>query len=72
MIEYGNGVGQATKVAGGTHGASGGSTDIGGSIGASLTDALNHTSAALGVPPALLAVLALALVLFVVYLVFVR
>jgi type IV secretory pathway ATPase VirB11/archaellum biosynthesis ATPase len=72
MLEYGEGVGQAGKVAGSGHAANSGSTDIGTSIGASLTDALNHTSAVLGVPPALLLVVAIIAVLFVAYLVFVR
>lgn len=72
MNEYGQAVGQAGKVAGSGHAASSGSTDIGASIGTSLTDALNHTSAALGVPPALLAVAVIAIVLFVGYLVFAR
>jgi hypothetical protein len=73
MLEYGQGVGQAAGEAGGSgHAATGGSTDIGASIGTSLTDALNHTSAALGVPPTLLLVLVVAAVLFVAYLVFVR
>jgi hypothetical protein len=72
MLEYGEGVGQAGKVAGSGHAANSGSTDIGTSIGASLTDALNHTSAVLGVPPALLVVVAIIAVLFVAYLVFVR
>jgi hypothetical protein len=70
MLEYGEGVGQATGQAGGSHAT--GSTDIGATIGASLTDALNHTSATLGVPPALLAVVVIAAVLFVAYLVFAR
>ena len=71
MLEYGEGVGQATGQAGGSGHATG-STDIGATIGASLTDALNHTSATLGVPPALLAVVVIAAVLFVAYLVFAR
>ena len=73
MLEYGQGVGQAAGEAGGSgHAASGGGTDIGTSIGANLTDALNHTSAALGVPPTLLAVLVVAALLFIAYLVFAR
>jgi hypothetical protein len=72
MLEYGEGVGQAGKVAGAGHAANGGSTDIGTSVGASLTGALNHTSAMLGVPPALLLVVVIAAFLFVAYLVFVR
>ena len=72
MLEYGEGVGQATGQAGGSGHAAGGSTDIGASIGASLTDALNHTSAALGVPPTLLLVAVIAALLFIGYLVFVR
>ena len=69
MLEYGEGVGQ---VAGSGNTGSSGNTDIGAGIGASLTDALNHTSAVLGVPPALLLVVAIAAVLLVAYLVFVR
>jgi hypothetical protein len=72
MSEYGQVVGQGTQITGSGHGASGGGTDIGASIGASLTDAINHTSATLGVPPTLLIVLVIAVVLFVGYLVFVR
>ena len=72
MLEYGEGVGQAGKVAGSGNAASSGSTDIGASIGASLTGALNHTSAVLGVPPALLLIVVIAVVLFAAYLVFVR
>jgi len=72
MGEYGQVVGQGTKIVGSGHATGGGATDLGGSIGASLTDALNHASAAVGVPPAVLVVAALALVLFALYLVFAR
>ncbi len=72
MNEYGQVVGEGSKIVGSGHAASGGSTDIGASIGTSLTDALNHTAATLGVPPALLAVVVIAVVLFVGYLVFSR
>jgi len=72
MLEYGEGVGQAGKVAGSGQAAGGGTTDVGASVAASLTDALNHTSAALGVPPALLAVAVIAMLLFVAWFVFAR
>ena len=73
MVEYGNGVGQAGQIAGSTgHAAGGGPTDVGASVVASLTDALGQTSAALGVPPGLLAVAAVVVVLFIVWLVFAR
>jgi hypothetical protein len=68
MNEYGQVVAQGSKIAGSGHTASGGSTDL----GASLTDAVNHTAATLGVPPALLVVVVVAVVLFVGYLVFAR
>jgi hypothetical protein len=71
MLEYGEAVGQGGGGAGSGH-ATSGSTDIGAAIGASLTDALNQTSAALGVPPALLAVVAIAAVLLIAYFVFAR
>ncbi|HYM84542.1 MAG TPA: hypothetical protein VEY67_10360 [Candidatus Dormibacteraeota bacterium] len=73
MVEYGQGVGQAGQVAGSTgHAAAGGPTDVGTAFVAGLTDALDRTSATLGVPPLLLAVVALAVVLFVVWRVFAR
>jgi hypothetical protein len=72
MGEYGQLVGQGTKIAGSGHATGGGTTDLGASIGANMTDALNHASAALGVPSALLVVAALAVLLFVLYLVFAR
>lgn len=73
MVEYGQGVGQAGQIAGGSgHASTSGPTDIGASIGASAMDALNHTSAALGVPPGLLAAAILVLVIFVGWFVFAR
>lgn len=72
MVEYGEGVGQAGKIAGSGQSTGGGTTDVGASLAASLTDALNHTSAALGVPPSLLAVAVVALLLFVAWFVFAR
>ena len=73
MVEYGQGVGQAGQVAGGSgHAATNGPTDVGASIGAGVMDALNHTSAALGVPPGLLAAAVIVLVLLVGWFVFAR
>ena len=72
MVEYGQVVGQGTEVAGSGHASGGGPIDIGASIGASVTDALNQASVTLGVPPVLLLLAALALVLFALYLVFAR
>ena len=71
MVEYGNAVGQAGQVAGSGH-AGGGSTDIGASVVASVTGAVDQASAALGVPPGLLAVAGVLVVLFLVWLVFLR
>jgi hypothetical protein len=71
MLEYGQAVGQAGQTAHGTS-PPGGSTDVGASVVANLTDAVNHASAALGVPSALLIVVGLAIVLFVGWLIFVR
>jgi hypothetical protein len=71
MSEYGQVVGQGGQATGSGHAGSG-STDVGAAVGASLSDALNHTSAALGVPPALLVVVAIAVVLFVGWFVFAR
>jgi hypothetical protein len=72
MGEYGPVVGQGTRILGSGHATGGGTTDLGASIGANVTDALNHASAALGVPSALLVVAAVAVVLFVLYLIFAR
>ena len=72
MVEYGQVVGEGTKVAGSGHTTGGGPMDIGASIGASVTDALNQASATLGVPPAVLLLAAVVLVLFALYLVFAR
>lgn len=72
MVEYGEGVGQAGKVAGSGQATGGGTTDVGASLAASLTDALNHTSAALGVPPSLLALVLIAMLLLVAWFVFAR
>jgi hypothetical protein len=43
MVEYGNGVGQTTGVAGGSHG--GGTMDAGAAVGQFITDTVNHISA---------------------------
>lgn len=72
MVEYGQGVGQAGQIAGGSGHAAGGPTDVGASVGASVMDALNHTSAALGVPPGLLAAAVIVLVVLVGWFVFAR
>jgi len=69
MSEYGQLVGQGTGFG---HATGGGVTDLGASLGASLTDALTHASMALGVPPVLLLVAAVAVVLFALYRVFAR
>ena len=58
MVEYGNGVGQATGVAGGSHG--GGSMDAGAAIGHVVDNAL-HTVQTM--PPAQLAFLVIAIVI---------
>jgi hypothetical protein len=72
MFEYGKLVGQGTQAGGSGHATGGDPIDLGASVGASVTDALNQASAALGVPPVLLLVAALVLVLFALYLVFAR
>jgi hypothetical protein len=69
MSEYGQVVAQGGG-AGGSGG--GGSTDVGGAIWASLTGALNHASATLGIPPSLLLVLIAAVLLFILWFVFAR
>jgi hypothetical protein len=43
MVEYGNGVGQTTGVAGGSHG--GGTMDAGAALGQFITDTVNNISA---------------------------
>jgi hypothetical protein len=43
MVEYGNGVGQTTGVAGGSHG--GGTMDAGAAVGQFITDTVNNISA---------------------------
>lgn len=43
MVEYGNGVGTATSVAGGSHG--GGSMDAGAAFGQFISDTVNNISA---------------------------
>jgi hypothetical protein len=43
MVEYGNGVGQTTGVAGGSHG--GGTMDAGAALGQFITDTVNTLSA---------------------------
>jgi len=58
MVEYGNGVGQATGVAGGSHG--GGSMDAGVAIGQFVNNAV-HTVQTM--PPAQLAFLVIAIVI---------
>lgn len=72
MVEYGNGVSQGAQIAGHGGHPTGGTVDIGAQIGASLTDALNQASAALGVPPAVLAAAAAIVLIFVLYRVFAR
>ena len=73
MVEYGNAVGQGAQVAGGGSGTGGGAgSDVTSSIAASLTGALDHASAALGVPPSVLLAVAVAILLFVLYLRFAR
>ncbi len=72
MVEYGNAVSQGAQVAGHGGHATGGTTDLGAQLGASLTDALNHASATLGVPSGVLAAAAVVALLFVLYRVFAR
>jgi hypothetical protein len=43
MVEYGNGVGQTTGIAGGSHG--GGTMDAGAAVGQFITDTVNNISA---------------------------
>jgi cobalamin biosynthesis Mg chelatase CobN len=71
MLEYGQAVGQAGQTAHGSS-PSTGSTDVGASIVANLTAAVNQASAATGVPPALLVVVAIVVVLFIGWFVFLR
>ncbi len=70
MVEYGQAVGQSGQVAHG--GSGGGATDVGASVVASLTTALNQTSATLGVSPALLVVAGVVILLFIGWFVFAR
>lgn len=69
MSEYGQVVAHGT---GGGASGSGGSTDVGGAIWASVTDALNQASATTGLPPAILAVIIVAALLFTAWFVFAR
>lgn len=69
MSEYGQVVAQGGQAAGS---GGGGSTDLGGTIGASFASALNQASAATGLPPALLLVLLVAVLLFALWFVFAR
>jgi hypothetical protein len=63
MVEYGNGVGTATGVAGGGHG--GGSTDAGAAFGQFVSDTINNITS---LPPTTLflvvVVLVVGLILF--------
>ena len=63
MVEYGNGVGTATGVAGGSHG--GGSTDAGAAFGQFVSDTVNNISA---LPPttlfAIIVVIVIGFILF--------
>ncbi len=72
MVEYGNAVSQGSQIAGHGGHAAGGTTDIGAQLGAAVTDALNHASAAVGIPPGILAAAVVIVLLFVFYRVFAR
>jgi len=61
MVEYGNGVGTATKVAnGGSGGGGGGSMDVGAAAGNFVHDAANTISA---LPPEALVAIAIVIIL---------
>ena len=59
MVEYGNGVGTATKVANGGSGGGGGSMDVGAAAGNFIHDAANTVST---LPPE--ALIAIVIVIF--------
>lgn len=69
MSEYGQVVAQGGQAAGS---GGGGSTDLGGAIGAGFANALNQASATTGLPPAVLLVLLVAVLLFALWFVFAR
>ncbi len=73
MTEYGQTVAQGAGIAGGSgHSGAAPMGDVGASLGASFSNALDSASAALGVPPTVLIAAALILLFLVLYLRFAR